>query len=590
MAEETQRHLPLTCDNDYNLLMSMLHVSVSRHILDEHFSLIWANSYYYELIGYSPDEYVSLFHNQCDRFFVPNPQDWGTIAQAVLSAQARHQRSYECVTRFRRKSGLYIWVRVAGTFTDETMDGAPVVYTVITDITDITEQRELLRQSNEELETLAYVDEVTGGWNRNRFELSAQAAIRSHAPGSYALVSVDIQKFKVINDLFGIEMGDRILKYFHDTLCAELAEDEYVGRISADNFNLLLHADTAAALERRMQLIAGALNRFNLQLKQKYLLSLTAGIYIISEPELPIIKLRDRANVARKNGKTDGNAASLCTCFFYSDLDRLCLMREKEVENRMQDALERGEFLIYLQPKVDLHNGMITSAEALVRWQDPERGLVPPNEFIPFFEKNGFIVEIDLCVFEQVCALQRRWLDEGRSPLRISVNMSRVHLSRADYLERYEEIRQKYRVPPELLEIELTETLIFKEPEALIPVINRIHALGYRCSIDDFGSGYSSLNILKDLDVDTLKLDRVFFNSQQEGNPRALDVVRFVVDLARRLDMRTVAEGVETRAQMDFLRSVNCDYVQGYAFSRPLPPDEFEALAFASPSCPLPQL
>lgn len=238
------------------------------------------------------------------------------------------------------------------------------------------------------------------------------------------------------------------------------------------------------------------------------------------DPNLPLTQQLDRANVALKNVK-DTNDSRLFAFQFYSDLDRLKLMREKDMENRMQDALNAGEFVVYLQPKLSLKDDTISGAEALVRWQDPERGLIPPDEFIPFFEKNRFIVEVDLYVFDQVCSLLRRWLDEGITPVPISVNMSRAHLAKTDFLDAYEAIRKAYGVPPELLEIELTETLVFTNPEALFQVIDQIHRRGYRCSMDDFGSGYSSLNLLKDLRMDTLKLDRAFSPHRTPTTPGA---------------------------------------------------------------------
>ena len=190
---------------------------------------------------------------------------------------------------------------------------------------------------------------------------------------------------------------------------------------------------------------------------------------------------------------------------------------------------------------------------------------------------------MDLYVFEQVCILLRGWLDKGVKPVPISVNMSRAHLAHADFLDAYEAIRSEYSVPPELLEIELTETLVFTNPEMLFQVIDQIHRRGYRCSMDDFGSGYSSLNLLKDLQMDTLKLDRAFFTSQNADNPRERDVVTSVIDLAEKLSMSTVAEGVESQQQVEFLKQSSCDMVQGYVFSRPVPIPDFEALAFGSP-------
>ena len=425
------------------------------------------------------------------------------------------------------------------------------------------------------------MDPLTRGPNRTKFDMDAGGAILESAPGDYVLVSADIRKFKLINDLFGIEMGDRTLRYVYEVLKQNLEEGEFLCRTAADNFCLLLHNTDKRKIINRLSVMAHDINRFNEDQERKYFLSLAFGIYPVLDPNLPLTQQLDRANVALKNVK-DTNDSRLFAFQFYSDLDRLKLMREKDMENRMQDALNAGEFVVYLQPKLSLKDDTISGAEALVRWQDPERGLIPPDEFIPFFEKNRFIVEVDLYVFDQVCSLLRRWLDEGITPVPISVNMSRAHLAKTDFLDAYEAIRKAYGVPPELLEIELTETLVFTNPEALFQVIDQIHRRGYRCSMDDFGSGYSSLNLLKDLRMDTLKLDRAFFTSQNADNPRERDVVTSVIDLAEKLSMSTVAEGVETPAQTAFLKEARCDMVQGYVFSRPVPIPDFEALAFGA--------
>lgn len=579
--EQILRHYDIAPDSEYNMLMSVLRVSVSRHLMDEHFTVVEANPYYYEIIGYPKEEYETLYHNKCDLYFKNNPEDWASIVRAVEKAVDAGQTSYETLARMIHKSGRPMWIKLVSVFTDETINGYPVAYTVMTDMTDYIEQEKALQRSNAKLLELAFVDPLTRGPNRTKFDMDAGGAILESAPGDYVLVSADIRKFKLINDLFGIEMGDRTLRYVYEVLKQNLEEGEFLCRTAADNFCLLLHNTDKRKIINRLSVMAHDINRFNEDQERKYFLSLAFGIYPVLDPNLPLTQQLDRANVALKNVK-DTNDSRLFAFQFYSDLDRLKLMREKDMENRMQDALNAGEFVVYLQPKLSLKDDTISGAEALVRWQDPERGLIPPDEFIPFFEKNRFIVEVDLYVFDQVCSLLRRWLDEGITPVPISVNMSRAHLAKTDFLDAYEAIRKAYGVPPELLEIELTETLVFTNPEALFQVIDQIHRRGYRCSMDDFGSGYSSLNLLKDLRMDTLKLDRAFFTSQNADNPRERDVVTSVIDLAEKLSMSTVAEGVETPAQTAFLKEARCDMVQGYVFSRPVPIPDFEALAFGA--------
>lgn len=259
----------------------------------------------------------------------------------------------------------------------------------------------------------------------------------------------------------------------------------------------------------------------------------------------------------------------------YSDSKgNIKISKRKNIEDNMEHALENNEFIVYFQPKVELKTNKIAGAEALVRWQNSKKELIPPNEFIPIFEKNGFITKLDIYVFEEVCKTIRKWLNEGINPIPVSVNLSRMHLQNPNFLKKYKEIQEKYEVPADLLEIELTETLVFENFEQLKKVIDDIHQMGFSCSIDDFGSGYSSLNLLKEIPVDILKLDRIFFS--KKNDKRGNSVIEFIISLAKKLNMTTISEGVETISQVEFLRKADCDLVQGYVYSKPLAKDDFE--------------
>lgn len=248
--------------------------------------------------------------------------------------------------------------------------------------------------------------------------------------------------------------------------------------------------------------------------------------------------------------------------------------------DRMPTALAQGEFLVYLQPKYCLSNNRVEGAEALVRWNDPEAGMIFPNDFIPLFEKNGSIIKLDYYVFEEVVKTLRSWIRSGKRPLPISVNLSRAHLSHPEFLERYRALCESYGVPPQLIEIEVTETLALENLSRLVKIIRALHEIGFRCSIDDFGNGYSSLNLLAALPVDVLKLDRSFFLSNvEQGSPYGI-VVEHILSLARSLSMETVAEGIESPQQVAFLRKAQCGCIQGYVFSKPIPVPAFERLAF----------
>ena len=541
---------------------------------------MWANRYYYDFIGYPKDEYEALFHNRPDLYFADNPEDFAVIAEHVTEAFEKNTGGYECIAGLNVKGG-HKWVKFASTFLDEYVDGYQLSYTTMTDVTDLVEARQHLEEANEELERLAFVDPVTEGFNQTRFDLTARHAIDRAEPGAYALVALDLKKFKLLNEIQGTESGDMVLRYVYDCLRAHLDGDECVGRINADAFNVLMRNEDQQAVYERIGGMVQDVNRFNVDAERPYFLSFTVGVYPIDDTNLPMTLVRDRANVARGSSKEASNARHF-TCVFYSDVDRQNLLSEQDMENRMHGALERGEFVAYFQPKQRLADGSIGGAEALVRWIDPARGLVPPDDFVPYFERNGFIINVDLCVFEQVCALLASWIEQGRQPVPISVNMSRAHLREQDFLTPYEQIRARYGVPASLIEFELTETLVFGDPETFMGVIDLLHARGYRCSLDDFGSGYSSLNVLKDVDIDTMKLDRAFFSAGDDAGQREWDVVESVVDLAKKLDLGTVAEGVEEPGQAARLRAINCDMLQGYVFSRPVPVAEFEQMLFGA--------
>lgn len=259
-------------------------------------------------------------------------------------------------------------------------------------------------------------------------------------------------------------------------------------------------------------------------------------------------------------------------------LDRL--RREKELAELLDGSLANGDFTVLLQPKVRLADGAVAGAEALARWLHPREGAIYPSEFVPVLERSGAVRALDLYVFERVCERQARWLREGREPVPVSVNLSRRHFEDPCFLARFADTADRLGVPRGLLEMEVTES-IFLDDEAIDNVkraVRDIRAAGFSCSLDDFGSGYSSLGLLKEFDVSTLKLDRRFF---RDDTPRARDVVEAIVRLAAKLGLDTVAEGIEDERQLAFLRSVGCSLVQGYVYTEPLPFDEFERWADA---------
>lgn len=420
------------------------------------------------------------------------------------------------------------------------------------------------------------LDDITGGKNKREFERVATQMLKGE--GKFVVVYANINRFKLINDTYGDDVGDLVLRKVHKVIDDELLRwDEASGRIMADNFGMLMRFHSMEKLEHRLARLNNQLASIVDEEGDPYGIRMYYGVYPVSNKELPVSIMLEGANLALR--KVIQQPQHLMHVGVYDENERRLLGREKEIEMKMDKALANGEFVAFLQPKYELSNETIGGAEALVRWIDPVEGMVYPNEFIPLFEKNGFIVELDLYMFEQVCKLVESWKKKGYKIIPVSVNMSRGHFTIPGFFERYKKILSKYDVPERSIEIELTESLFYNEVSILTNLVNEIHDAGMLCSIDDFGSGYSSLNMLKNIEVDALKLDRVFFK-EAEDDQRGKDVINSVLHLAQSLDLRTISEGVEIRDQVDYLKKMDCDYIQGFVFAKPMPIHEFELIAF----------
>ena len=377
-------------------------------------------------------------------------------------------------------------------------------------------------------------DDVTGGKNKKEFERVCSRLLKGE--GEFVVVYANIDRFKLINDAYGDDEGDVVLKKIHQIIDEEmLSWDEASGRIMADNFGMLMRFLSMNKLEHRLARINEQLSSLKDKDGVEYGIKLYFGIYQVVDKNESVSAMLEKANLALK--RVTHSMQHLVHMGVYDEKDKKQLGREKELEMKMERALRNGEFIPYLQPKYELENETIGGAEALVRWMDPVEGMIVPNEFIPLFEKNGFIVELDLYMFEQVCRLVEKWNKNGYRIIPISVNMSRGHFSVPGFFERYMQILSRYDVPDRSIEIELTESLFYNEMSMLKELIDKIHEAGMLCSIDDFGSGYSSLNMLKEVEVDALKLDRVFFK-ETEDNKRSKSVINSVIHLAQDLEAR----------------------------------------------------
>ncbi|NLM00394.1 MAG: bifunctional diguanylate cyclase/phosphodiesterase [Treponema sp.] len=428
------------------------------------------------------------------------------------------------------------------------------------------------------LQKFTMKDRITNGGNGDWFNIEAQKLINISTPNSRALIFLDIDKFKVINDKYGYEAGNKTLRYIYNCIVSSLESGEIAARVEADTFAILVKYYSENVLKERIDLLSLKINSFNIPQKERFLFYISCGIYIINKNDSNILSMRDKAFFALNNS----SKITLRTAHigFFSENEHNLLLKEKEIENKMEFALLDNQFIVYLQPKYNVQNDTIVGAEALVRWNDPKLGLILPNQFIPLFEKNGFIQTLDLYVFRQVCKIIRKWLDEGKQPVTISVNLSRVYLNNTDFLNDFEKVIDYYKVPAKYIELEITESIMQKNLNDVINIINRIHEKGFSCSLDDFGSGYSSLNMLKNIPIDVLKIDRKFFTDNEDNPERGNSIIGSIIDLAHKLNIKTVSEGVENNEQLEFLKKTNCDMVQCFLKSKPMPVEEFEKILF----------
>lgn len=427
-----------------------------------------------------------------------------------------------------------------------------------------------LESSYRQLKDRTDRDPLTGVYNMEKFKAEAQRLLDENTHSHYSVIYVDFADFKYINDVFGYSFGDNILCAYARLNQDSLSDQEVMGRISADNFVILRTYDSKERLMEAQKSVDQAMINSCSQP-----LSLNCGFCCLEDviEDLDITGLLDRANYARKTVKNGLKH----TYAFYDEGIRSQLRLEKEIESKLPNALDHNEFVVYFQPKVDTCSGKIACAEALVRWRLQDGRIVCPDRFIPVLEKNFQIARLDQYMFESICRWLKSRLDQGLRVLPVSFNVSRLQFYDVHFLDTYIKIRDRYQIPPDLLEIEFTESIAFDNTQLLIKTLYSLRNAGFYVSVDDFGKGYSSLSLLKQVPIDELKLDRLFF---MDGDDRMKDrlVVEGIVKMAKSLGIHTVAEGIEKMEQQDFLKEIGCDLIQGYAYYRPMPAAEYEVL------------
>lgn len=400
----------------------------------------------------------------------------------------------------------------------------------------------------------------------HHFRRSVNNLIHSSANG-IAFIQFDIRKFKIINDLYGEKFGDEVLDFIISQLKAICSDDQYFINLRSDVFMLVMEYDSN---EQLLDIIHTLDNRIGFYKAVK--LQMSYGIYTLEDRNMELRQMEDRAAMARKTAKKN----VLTNIVFYQEQFKDSLYNRKFIEENMQAAITEEQFIMYLQPKYSISQNIIIGAEALVRWKNPQRGMIYPDQFIPVIEENGFIRKVDYYIWEKACKFVRRCMDSGISPCPVSVNVSRVHLRDDECLTVLNELIRKYAIPKELLELEITETA---DDQQVSQKAFQLKDEGFKLLMDDFGSGYSSLNILLETPFDVIKLDKRFMENMMVSSKGRL-ILENVVHMADNLQLGLLAEGVETKEQIDVLQHIGCDQVQGYYYARPMPENEFYELLF----------
>lgn len=440
-------------------------------------------------------------------------------------------------------------------------------------ISDTTKEKEY----EIELKNSAYYDSLTGLYNRSAFYVSAKELLRNNPDIDYAAYRINIGSFKVINDIMGREIGDKVLVSIATALNRVISQKGIFSRFFADNFMVMVPENTVTPEE--------VIEAIRTEVEDACLISQDIhyyiGVYIITERTTPIEDICDRASIACNsvNGSFSKHIA------YYDSKMRDIMIEEQEIRAETHRAIVKGEFCVYYQPIYGVRAKKFVCAEALVRWVHPTKGIVPPGKFIPVFERNGFIAELDLYVLEQVCKYQQKRRKLGLEPFPISVNISRMSLYNPSLFDVISRLTERYGVEPKYFRIEITETAYNDNPAQLLETVNKLRENGFPVLMDDFGSGYSSLNTLKDIPIDMLKLDMKFMQGF-ENNTRVGTIVTAVSRMSKWLDVPMLAEGVETKEQYDFLKSIGCAYIQGYYFSRPVPEAQFTELTQKEDAAP----
>ena len=412
-------------------------------------------------------------------------------------------------------------------------------------------------------------DKLTGLYDGVTFCRMVKNAVAEDNEKKYALILFDIEKFKIVNELYGFDFADEVLEFIAFNMRNIFKETgAVICHFMSDFFGIFTEYDSEEDLIEMVKQISSKTSLY-----KNVPVSLSFGIHKIRDRSLSPRLICDYANMAKKTVK--GNR--IVNYAFYTEKIKNRILEDKYIENEMEYALKNGQFSMYLQPKYNISTSEIIGAEALVRWVHPKKGLIMPDKFIPLFEKNGFIVNLDKYIWEQACIEIRKWIESGQTPVPISVNVSRVNVGNPKLIEILDSLVEKYKIDKKYLELEITETVYYDDQKHLIETLNQLKKADYTLLMDDFGSGFSSLNMLKNTPFDILKIDRNFLNETMITD-KGKKIILHTISLSNDIGINTVAEGVETKEQAEYLLECGCNVAQGYYYSKPVELNVFDEM------------
>lgn len=532
-------------------------------IVDGKTKLLNYNAKAAEMIGYTLEEAQASGITEIDDFIIED--DRYRVLEEV--EKGLYKGTISCEFQINHKNGTHPWVSFHAERVREIANHL-IYAAVLVDMTRVKEAELKAKKHAAHSQYISEHDTLTGLYRKETFEKKVAEMLKNNPQQDYAIVKWDIDHFKLINELSGYEVGNQVLINGANLLSELVAGDGVAGHMGADQY---ISCYPLKKLD--MQGSMRAINRMLEKMHLGYEVKVNAGIYVVQDKNESVDFMCDKAALALASIK----GKYMESYAYYSKKMMHNMMREQEIKNIMRDALEEEQFKVYVQPKFDVATGKVVGGEALVRWERPGYGFVKPEDFIPFFEQSGFISCMDQYIWKKVAGYLDECVRNGKKVLPISVNASRIDFYRENLYTHFVDLLKEYNLASKYLELEVTESAYATDEDIIYTTLEQLQDAGVTILIDDFGSGYSSFNMMKEAPVDVLKLDMIFLKDIDK-NGRGKTIVKHMVQLANELMIPVIAEGVETKEHVELLQEIGCDYAQGYYFSKPIPIEEYDRM------------